>query len=303
MRVTWGWRGFIKRGPTLSRPQVTLTPEPPSVGPQIPPGSQWPSYPDLHRCGLAPASAQGLKPAWARGAKPSDFTRRAQWEAPPLCGCPRPGVAVSSRRGWSAGPGGTPALEPAPQALDPPALETAGSPGFWQRWGVGLCYSGPVAFATSLCPEWTTGSRHREGPFSRSPVPVAILCCPPPGVLERAPRGWAGPGGALRAGSCTEVMGAGCPAGPLWAMVFLPHASLWKLQVPTLPSVQAQLLRPGGGPAGLPPTHSHGLCPHPGCTSAASGPQLGRLWGGRLAPAAEGQTWGEAPRGCRGQGP
>lgn len=215
MRVTWGWRGFIKRGPTLSRPQVTLTPEPPSVGPQIPPGSQWPSYPDLHRCGLAPASAQGLKPAWARGAKPSDFTRRAQWEAPPLCGCPRPGVAVSSRRGWSAGPGGTPALEPAPQALDPPALETAGSPGFWQRWGVGLCYSGPVAFATSLCPEWTTGSRHREGPFSRSPVPVAILCCPPPGLLERAPPGLGRARGSPASRQLHRGDGGGVPGRPL----------------------------------------------------------------------------------------
>ena len=67
------------------------------------PQPTWPSCPDLRRCGLAPASAQGLKPAWARGPKPLDFTRGAQWEAPPLRGFPRPGVAVSSRRGGRLG--------------------------------------------------------------------------------------------------------------------------------------------------------------------------------------------------------
>ncbi|XP_069413128.1 collagen alpha-1(I) chain-like [Ovis canadensis] len=79
---------------------------------------------------------------------------------------------------------------------------------------------------------WTTGGRHREGPFSRSRVPVVILCCPPPGVLEHAPPGLGRARGSPASRQLHRGDGGGVPGRPLvgHGVPAQPHASLWKLQ-------------------------------------------------------------------------
>lgn len=203
---------------------------------------------------------------------------------------------MSSRRGWWAGPGGTPALEPAPQAPEPtcPANSRVGS--LPAEAGAGVGGSAP-AVPCYLLPASAQSGRQEagteRGPSAGLVSPAAILCCPPPGGLERAPPGPGrarGARGALQARGRTKVMGAGCPAGPSWAVAFLPS--------PTLACVSCghPLFRPG--PPARARRGASWAVPQPtpmGCVFLSTMHLCG-LW--PPAGPALGQTWGEAPRGC-----
>lgn len=165
--------GVHKAGRTLSRPQVTLAPEPPSVGPQFPSRAQWPSCRPPQ---VWPGTSQrpGAEAGVGQRAKALGFHPRGPVGSPSSAWVPQAWgscVLKTGVVGWARWDSSPRASSPGTGTHLPCKQQGRQPSGRGGGGGGGVCSCGPVLFATSLCPEWTTGCRHREGPFSRSCVP------------------------------------------------------------------------------------------------------------------------------------
>ncbi|XP_043761723.1 basic proline-rich protein-like [Cervus elaphus] len=263
---SWGWSPALPRFPSLAGSALVqdwpLRSRPHSSDPSEPspdPGlcdSEWerptsirlqlshsrgpPFHPDSGQTRGHPSSEHSRTSRSEAGVSLPNVRRNPRWPPPRAQeGCWEAGWDPETSRGEARErvPVTPPPAQPPAPPPAPPWSSSAGSLSPAHALTSPAGFGGPLASPVECGPAPASAQGLKPAPWARGPKPSDFT------------RGAQREALPLRDGGgvpSRPLVGRGIPAQP--------RASLWKLWAPTLPSVRAQLLRPGGVQLGSPPS-------------------------------------------------